>query len=319
MKSTLVAFLYKSAFFSSLSRNDQEALIGENIWLLVGFCIVKCQAAQSGYDQYCLLTLSNPNQLEWQQIPYKNDLIKKLLCRIMNEQALSILTNHCKKVEAILGDELMSHPGLYLLTLIFSTETLIKDGQDWRIFEKEKILSLFNLFVSILTQETEAKEEELTQVKLKTAIENLHEMTIMLPKSFREIHIGLIKQPIIQDKNSMQHWLNEQFEIIDQATYQIQHAEPLENFVAKMQESGSQVGLTDKLPAFLKSVGMVEIARSKYILAHKYDSLRMIAKYGNFQDVINMSLLLQGLKDSSYSSYREGALKSYGRQKYIYD
>ena len=106
---------------------------------------MKCQAAQSGYDQYCLLTLSNPNQLEWQQIPYKNDLIKKLLCRIMNEQALSILTNHCKKVEAILGNELMSHTGLFLLTLIFSTETLIKDGQDWRIFEKEKILSLFNL------------------------------------------------------------------------------------------------------------------------------------------------------------------------------
>ena len=319
MKSTLVEFLYKSAFFSSLARNDQEALISENIWLLVGFCIVKCQAAQSGYDQYCLLTLSNPNQVEWQQIPYKNDLIRKLLCRIMNEQALSILTNHCKKVEAILGDELMSHPGLYLLTLIFSTDTLIKDGHDWRIFEKEKILSIFNLFVSILTQETEVKEDQWTQVKLKTAIEHLHKMTIMLPKSFREIHIGLIKQPIIQDKNSMRHWLNEQFEIIDQATYQIQHAEPLENFVAKMQESGSQVGLTDKLPAFLKSVGMVEIARSKFILAHKYDSLRMIAKYGNFQDVISMSLLLQGLKDSSYSSYREGALKSYGRQKYCYD
>ena len=133
MKSTLVAFLYKSAFFSSLSRNDQEALISENIWLLVGFCIVKCQAAPSGYDQYCLLTLSNPNQLQLHQIPYKKNLIKKLLCRIMNQRASSILTNHCKKVAAILENELMSHSGLFLLTLIFSTEALIKDGQDWRI------------------------------------------------------------------------------------------------------------------------------------------------------------------------------------------
>ena len=174
---------------------------------------------------------------------------------------------------------------------------------------------MYNLFVSILTQETEAKEEDLTKVKLKTAIEHLQKMTIMLPKSFREIHIGLIKQPIIQDKNSMRHWLNEQFQIIDEATYQIQHAEPLENFVAKMLESGPQDGImvTDTLPDFLKSVGLIEIARSKFILAQKYDSLHMLAEYSNFQDVINMSLLLQGLKDSSYSSYQAAAQKFYGK------
>ena len=180
------------------------------------------------------------------------------------------------------------------------------------VFEKEKILSTFDLFISILTQETEAKEE-LTKEKLKAAIEHLHKMTEMLPKSFREIHTGLIKQPIIQDKNSMRHWLNEQFQIIDLATYQIQHPEPLDNFVAKMMNLApkDEIMLPDALPDFLRSIGLTVIARSKFILAHKYAGLHILAKHTNFQEVINMSMLLQGL-----NSYEAHAQKFYGRIKY---
>ena len=262
MRSTLMKFLSKTGFFNSIRKHDQEVLVQENLGTLVAFCFLKCQTSQFGYDQYSWLTLSNLTEVDWQQIELKTNPIKKLLDQTMNSESLDKVLKLSTEATDALGHEMMSHPSLILLTLIFNTE-----NWNWiqeLISEKKKISNIFNLCVSILAKEAKIGNNEVAQLKLCFGIKHLQGMTKLLPKRYQSNQMmSLSTQPVLQDKDSMKQWLQDQFMIIDQATYEIQHAELIEGVAAKSKEILAGTISHDFMPMFIKSMGLVLVSRIK--------------------------------------------------------
>ena len=308
MRSTLMKFLSKTAFFNSIPRHDQEVLVQENLGTLVAFCFLKCQTSQFGYDQYSWLTLSNPTEVDWQQIELKTNPIKKFLDQSMNSESLNKVLRLSTYATDALGHEMMSHPSLILLTLIFNTE-----NWNWIqefISEKKKISSIFNLCVSILAKEAKIGNDEVAQLKL-FGIKHLQEMSKLLPKYYQSNQMmRLSTQPVLQDKDSMKQWLQDQFMIIDQATYEIQHAELIEGVAAKSKEILAGTISHDFMPMFIKSMGLVLISRIKFILARQNGGLQLISSSRDFQNVLGLSVFLQVLRITSMGSMR-GALHDF--------
>ena len=105
-------------------------------------------------------------------------------------------------------------------------------------------------------------------------------------------------------------WLQDQFMIIDQATYEIQHAELIEGVAAKSKEILAGTISHDFMPMFIKSMGLVLISRIKFILARQNGGLQLISSSRDFQNVLGLSVFLQVLRITSMGSMR-GALHDF--------
>ena len=307
LMSTLKEFLSKNAFFGSLSIDDQALLVHENLGLLVQFCIVKYQAAQSGFDQYSWLTLSNPTEIELDTIEMKQDPIKKLFMdsSFGDDKLMEIYTQHCQKVEEYLNDGLMSHPGLIILTTIFDIETWNNDVLGM-LTEKKKITNIFNLCVSVLNQDGEINDVNVTKLKLQLAKKQFHEMNSLFPCHFQAGDIlQALKQPITSDKDSLNHWLGEQFSMIDQATCGIQPTDIIYGVAAKQYDIMQGKCDDSFIGTFLKSIGSTFMKRSMHVICNQNAGLAKISKSPDFQKILTLSLALQTLQINSYGSMQE--------------
>ena len=297
-------FLSKTAFFNSIPKNDQKILVQENLGTLIAFCFLKYQTSQFGYDQYSWLTLSNPTEVDWQQIELKADPIKKILDQTMTSESLSKFLRLSTEATQTLGHEMMSHPSLILLTLIFNTENWNQHVQGW-ILEKTKISNMFNLLVEILAKEAKIGNGEIVQLKLCFGIKHLQGMIKLLPKHCQSNEMITISiQPVLQDKDSMKQWLQDQFMTIDQATYEIQHSELIEGVAAKSKEILDGTIPPDLMIKFAKSMGLIMVSRIKFIISRQNGGLHLVSRSIDFQNVIGLSLLLQTLRMTSLGTMR---------------
>ena len=315
LRSTLKEFLSKNAFFGSLSIDDQALLIHENLGLLVQFCIVKYQAAQSGFDQFSWLTLSNPTEIELDTIDLKQDPIKNLFMdsSFGDDKLIEIYAEHCQKVEEYLNDGLMSHPGLIILTTMFDIETWNNDVLGI-LTEKKKIANIYNLCVSALNQDGEINDVNVTKLKLQLAKKQFQEMNGLFPTHSQGGDVlQVLKQPVTNDKDSLNHWLGEQFSMIDQATYGIQPTDIIYGVAAKQYDI--MLGKCDDsfIGIFLKSIGATFMKRSMQVLCNQNGGLAKISKSVEFQKALTLSLALQTLQINAYGSMQEALNYFFGK------
>ena len=138
-------------------------------------------------------------------------------------------------------------------------------------------------------------------------------MTKLLPRHYQSNQlIRLSTQPVLQDEDSMKQWLQDQFMLIDQATYEIQHAELIQGVAAKSKDILAGTISHDLMPMFIKSMGLIMVSRIKFILSHQNGGLQLISNSKDFQYVIGLSLLLQTLRMTSMGTMRRALHDFYG-------